>query len=221
MWWAVLSGSALGLSQTPHCFAMCGPLAWQAQRRREPRAQLWLYHAFRALGYVAVSLFIVGIVQLWEPLTSLLAAGAGAYLLVRAVRPERPQCSTAAHLNAARPWWPVTARWSWPVRSAVLGLGNGLLPCPAVWAAATASASFGSGASTLFMLGFALSTTIPLWGFTWLADRPALRRRLLAPRVLRGLMALVAVWLLLRAAEPWLPPAAQGHVSKICQPFGV
>jgi sulfite exporter TauE/SafE len=221
MWWAVLSGSALGLSQTPHCFAMCGPLAWQAQRRREPKAQLWLYHAFRALGYVAVSFLLVGIMKLWTPLTSVLAGAAGVYLLVRALRPERPRCSTAAHLNAARPWWPVTARWSWPVRSAVLGLGNGLLPCPAVWAAATASASFGSGASTLFMLGFALSTTIPLWGFTWLADRPALRRRLLAPRVMRGLMALMAVWLLLRAAEPWLPPAAQGHVSKICQPFGI
>lgn len=221
MWWAVLSGSALGLSQAPHCFAMCGPLAWQAQRRREPVAQQWIYHAFRALGYLAVSFLLVGVMRLWTPLTSLLAGAAGMYLLVRAIRPERPRCSTASHLNAARPWWPVAARWSWPVRSAVLGLGNGLLPCPAVWAAATASASLGSGAGTLFILGFACATALPLWGFGWLAQRPMLRQRLLNPRVMRAIMALMAVWLLLRAAEPWFPPAAQGHVAQICRPFGI
>jgi hypothetical protein len=91
MWWAVFSGGALGLSQAPHCFAMCGPLAWQAQRRREPTAQLAIYHAFRALGYVAVSFLLVGIMKLWTPLTSVLAGAAGGYLLVRALRPERPR----------------------------------------------------------------------------------------------------------------------------------
>jgi sulfite exporter TauE/SafE len=221
MWWAVLSGSALGLSQAPHCFAMCGPLAWQAQRRREPAAQQWIYHAFRALGYLAVSFLLVGVMRLWTPLTSLLAGSAGLYLMVRAIRPERPRCSTASHLNAARPWWPVAARWSWPVRSAVLGLGNGLLPCPAVWAAATASASLGSGDGTLFILGFASATALPLSGFGWLAQRPMLRQRLLNPRVMRTIMALMAMWLLLRAAEPWLPPTALGHVAQICRPFKI
>lgn len=219
MWWAVLGGSALGLSQAPHCFAMCGPLAWQAHRRREPALQLALYHGFRALGYLAVSFLILGLMGIWQPLSSVLGGLAGAYLLLRALRPERPRCSTASNLNAVRPWWPVAAQWSWPVRSAVLGLGNGLLPCPAVWAAATASASLGSGASTMFMMGFALSTTLPLWGFGWLANRPMLRQRLLHPLAVRATMALIAAWLLLRAAEPWLPPTAQGHVAKICRPL--
>jgi sulfite exporter TauE/SafE len=219
IWLTLLSGSALGLSQAPHCFAMCGPLAWQAHRRKEPAAQQWIYHGFRALGYLAVSFLIVGLAQLWQPLAAVLAAGAGTYLLVRALKPQKPRCPTAAHFSAARPWWPAAAKWSWPVRSALLGLGNGVLPCPAVWAAASASASFSSGGSTLFMLGFAAATSLPLWGFSWLAERPSLRKRLLHPVAMRAVMAVMAFWLLLRAAEPWLPGPVQGHVTKICRPL--
>lgn len=220
MWWALASGAGLGLSQTPHCFAMCGPLAWQAHRRREPAAQQVIYHAFRALGYLVVSFALVGLVELWQPLSALLAAGAGSYLIWAALRPTPHRCPTAAQFQSVRPWWPAANRWSWPLRSAVLGLGNGLIPCGAVWAAALASATLGSGASTAFMLGFAASTALPLLGFSWLADRPALRR-LLAPRILRGIMLLVGLWLLLRAAEPFLPAPYQGHIAQICRPLEI
>jgi uncharacterized protein involved in cysteine biosynthesis len=69
------------------------------------------------------------------------------------------------------------------------------------------------------MLGFAAATSLPLWGFNWLADRPSLRKRLLHPVAMRAVMAVMALWLLLRAAEPWLPAPMQGHVAKICRPL--
>ncbi|MEN9939369.1 MAG: hypothetical protein RIR61_176 [Bacteroidota bacterium] len=220
MWWAFATGAGLGLSQTPHCFAMCGPLAWQAHRRREPAAQRVIYHAFRALGYLAVSFALVGLVELWTPLSVLLAAGAGSYLIWVALRPVPHRCPTAVQFQAVRPWWPAANRWSWPLHSAVLGLGNGLIPCGAVWAAALASASLGSGSSTAFMLGFAASTALPLLGFSWLLGHPSLRK-LFAPRVLRGIMLLTGIWLLLRATEPLLPAAYQGHNSRMCSPLKI
>jgi hypothetical protein len=220
MWWALATGAGLGLSQTPHCFAMCGPLAWQAHRRREPAAQRIIYHAFRALGYLVVSFALVGLVELWTPLSVLLAAGAGIYLIWVALRPVPHRCPTAVQFQAVRPWWPAANRWSWPLRSAVLGLGNGLIPCGAVWAAALASASMGSGFSTAFMLGFAASTALPLLGFSWLLGHPSLRK-LFAPRVLRGIMLLTGIWLLLRATGPLLPAPFQGHNSQMCSPLKI
>jgi sulfite exporter TauE/SafE len=214
----------LGLASTPHCAAMCGPLAVRAcaggrNRVFSPRSAL-AYGAGRTTSYVFLGALAgalgAHVVQAAGPSAGIIAAEMlAAMLLLEAIR-----------LLGLRPAWEprLFSRLGrvfdlLPRTPLGLGLANGFLPCGSLTAALVLAAAAGSALSAAAGMGvFALATApglavAPLTiAFAGRAARAVgIRRRVWFPQRARSraagmLLAVLALWM---AARPFLPPGVQ------------
>jgi len=228
------SGVLLGLLASPHCVAMCGPIAAYACTRRgtETRgvSSLVGYQSARAAGYT-VSGALAGYLgaralgQLSQPWARATVSFAMAAVLLLA----------AYRLGAA--WWRGTGRTTRlvPLRvpsqaphhvqgrwqslrlrmtPVIVGAATTLLPCGVLWAAlivAAGSASAVSGAT--IMLGFAVGSGTGLALAGWYAARLQRETRRFAP-VLAVLCLVGAVLVMGRPVKDFL---AKSEVPTCCE----
>lgn len=221
---ATVVGLAAGLSSTPHCAAMCGPLSAAVCSRSTQAAAPLRYQLGRLMGYALLGVLAgqlghaLGSLQLgpnarWG-FRALIAVsclflayglwGRGRVQLVPArLRPSHragPRSSPIQRVLGLLP-------------RDVLGLGalSALLPCGALYTALLLAAGSGDArAGAALMFGFALASGLPL-----IASGAALRLRALRPgrrgaRLLATLLVFVAAFALVQPllAAPSGPVAA-------------
>jgi sulfite exporter TauE/SafE len=197
----VLAGFALGLAGSAHCAAMCGPLV-AAVSPRGLRAAF--YHAGRWTTYVTLGLasgaagggLATAGLGRWAAfvIAALLVAQAVGLWTASRTRPSAIRAAITSGVSAMARW--AHARPS--VAPMVLGIGNGLIPCGLVYAAATAAAAQGRALDgALFMAAFGAGTTPILAGLgAWVSSRRArlpLAWKRLAPVALVALAVLIVV----------------------------
>ncbi len=181
-------GLAAGLLSSPHCVAMCGPLATFACAQARSRYAVLNYQAGRLLGYG-----LLGAIAGWsghalrQQLTSAWASALWSWLLafvlgltaVRLLRKPNSLVSTQRlrrENRVATLWSRLAARLS--QRPTALGALTGLLPCGALASALVIAAGTGSIASGLLcMVGFALASGIGLIALGWMSHRVSLLRQ--------------------------------------------
>ncbi len=206
----VVAAAVAGFASTPHCAAMCGPLALAAC---SGRAQAVRYGAGRFLSYAALGAiagsatgrltqFLRG-EHVQQAIALVLAAGLAA-AAVRVLRVQAP----AAPLVPLR-------RGRLAVPPMVVGLATGLLPCGALasgllLAAGAASAWGGALAMTVFAACsapglIAVAASGNRIGAFLARALPPSRRRLAAVALL-----LVAAW---TASRPWVMPERRCHCA--------
>jgi sulfite exporter TauE/SafE len=202
----VMAAAALGLVTTPHCVAMCGPLAIAGCSKggKLCRDDSGGYLLARLVGYATVGALMghLGASALRHPaavtvgrlLVVLLALGCawqGIAVLRRrerlvALRRKSPRGSVRALLDAVS--------MLLPRRGAPLGLATAVLPCGALVAAWTIAATTGRATEgAVSMLAFGAVTTPAL--LTALVGRSLLTRWM--SRMPRPLLA--AAWLAVAA----------------------
>ncbi|MBS1151521.1 MAG: Heavy-metal-associated domain protein [Myxococcaceae bacterium] len=210
---ATVAGSIVaGLSGSPHCALMCGPLACAGlPNERGPRfraAAAW--HAGRLVAYAGVGAILGGLGHGASHLLSastqplvpwLMAAGliATALDLGRWLKPVPGVAAVARVLGRAG------ARLSPSLRAGLLGAATPFLPCGllyGVFLAALAAGSAGWGAG--LMASFALGGTAVLAAM----QLPAIATWKLSPWVRRSVLLAAAAVLIWRAASAH--PAAGG-----------
>ena len=209
----LLAGAFLaGLFGSPHCVAMCGPLAASCARTAQGLA---LWHAGRILTYAMLGA-VVGAFGAALPGPAWVPAAIAtvslcwfAFSLAGLLPQPRGVFSPLAHMGqrlAGRPG---------PLTQFAFGLVNGLLPCGLVYSALSlpivlAGPLPGAAAMLLFGLGTVPAITAAVSGFHRLAARNLTARRILALLVL-----LAGLWSIGQRAG-WLgsntnPPAAHQH----------
>jgi sulfite exporter TauE/SafE len=215
---AVLTALATGALGTPHCAAMCGPLAVAgcsgARQPSGPRTGLvsWRnavgYFGGRLVAYATVGA-VVGHVGRHAlcilPMGTLEAIAVAAVAIAAAHRGiailrGKPATPLVTLGRGPRPagLFSLLAQL-WPRRGLGLGLASGVLPCglllPA-WALAAGTASAPAGAAV--MAAFAVATMTGLW--LSLAGGRLLRRGLarLSPRAHGWAWCILAAWIAVR-----------------------
>jgi sulfite exporter TauE/SafE len=225
----VAAGALAGLSSTPHCAAMCGPLAALACRGadRVSAGRAARYHLGRAAGYAALgSIAGVAGARAIGALSSIagrwgaaaISWAVAAALLIAALRTWRPPARAVAppiRLGARRPDLRGRLLAILPRGPFALGLATALLPCGALFAAlALAAASGGALLGATAMLAFVGSSGLGLLAIGALAgraDRRPWSRRTLAVGLAVGAVVLVARPLpALRAAPGEVPACHRG-----------
>ncbi len=211
---ALVAAAAAGLVSSPHCAAMCGPLALaacEAPGREESLRAGVRYGSGRLASYM-IGGALVG------------ALGAG---LVRLLRGEGLQraVSLAMAMGLALAAWRVLRGRTSPlvqlrrgrsprrIPAALMGLATGLLPCGALASGLLIAAGSGSwwGGSTamaVFALASApglLAVVLPASGLRATLTRAATPAR---RRVGAAVLVAAACWV---AARPWLMPERQCH----------
>ncbi|RMF83102.1 MAG: sulfite exporter TauE/SafE family protein [Nitrospirae bacterium] len=212
----IASLTLLGLTGSVHCLGMCGGFAIavdQGGRGATRLAAHLLYHLGKTTSYLFLGAWAAWAgILLHEALPGRIAAtalAAAASLLMAAIALQilglwrLPAATGLARLfrDAAAP---VLALAPAP-RGLVLGMVNGFLPCPLVYAFvahAARTARFTDGLLTMALLG---ATSLPSLVAAAIAGRPLAGR--LGGRAYRALGLLLLLFALLtawRGAAPWL-----------------
>ena len=212
---ALLAAAVAGLVSTPHCAAMCGPLALAAcdAPRRDDSFRAGARYALGRLTSYMVTGALAG------------ALGSGLMRVLRAEGIQRTVSLALAAGLALTAWRVLRAgpssglvklRTSAPrprVPPAVMGLVTGLLPCGALASGLLIAASAGSwwgGAAAMAVFALAsapglLAVVLPATGLRAVMGSAATPTR---RRVGAAVLALAACWV---AARPWVMPERQCH----------
>ncbi len=175
-YYAITTGAAAfiaGLTASPHCMAMCGPLgcAMLPVGKKDSSVQLAtaVYHLTRALAYLfwgAMAGLLGSRINLWLdlPLFRILPWMLVVFFLAIAFRWDRylprPQWVQRLHARVMGKMH----RWPRPLSGAILGLATPFLPCGPLYAIFVVCLFTGSllqGAE--IALGFAMGTIPLLW----------------------------------------------------------
>lgn len=180
---ALSLGLVAGVMSSPHCVAMCGPLAAFACAQSKSRLAFLHYQVGRLAGYLALGalagfsghVFEEHVSGAWARaawswmLAIVLIVAAGALLLPSGS--ELVSIRKVVRFERASRWWLSLAK-SVPRRPVVLGALTGLLPCGALAAALIMAASTGSALTgAACMAAFAFASGVGLLGLGWLAQR--------------------------------------------------
>lgn len=208
----LLAGLFAGFS---HCVGMCGPLVTTFMLRRKPSSRdtltpMVMYQTGRLTTYttlgalMGVFSWVVRINVMdsgWQGTLSVLI---GALMLL-----------TGLSLWGALPWlrWLESARFagpmsrwmrgfiqsSHPMAPFLMGLGNGLLPCGAVYAMAVVAATSGDPIrGAMIMFAFGLGTLPAMFGISFVAKRLSLGLRSHLYRFASAMVMAVGMQLTLR-----------------------
>jgi sulfite exporter TauE/SafE len=211
----MIEGLLFGLISTLHCAGMCGPLALYAHKQfsNMPILSNVLYQFGRVLIYVLIGqlVYLIGLsfsVFKWQQYVSI---GFGAVLLLYTLGIYWFKWEWLnGKANRFNQWLQQLILKSGRSSAFAMGLVNGLLPCGAVYIAATFCVSFESPLEAAnYMLFFGLGT-LPVFIAVWRLLSNAFQFKL-KPLVkwYKVLPVLVAILMILRGANlgiPYLSP---------------
>ncbi|MFQ3575452.1 MAG: sulfite exporter TauE/SafE family protein [Cytophagales bacterium] len=154
-----LSGIALGLAGILHCAGMCSPLAFIVKTRLNMPNGISFYHLGRATSYLSLGVIgsSIGFVGEWTNQLHLFSIASGILLTTSILIPSTLSIKSSQFITKFFP------REKGTLSTYFFGIANGLLPCGLVYAALAATIALGNFLdSTLFMMGFAISTIFSL-----------------------------------------------------------
>lgn len=208
--WTVVGAFLTGLlGAFAHCTLMCGGfvLAFGVRDGRRDRLRLSLFQAGRILTYASLALLLAALGEgsRWlapDAGRKFWSVALGIVMLVMAVRvgwPEGVRISRGIGVFAQRLGAVMRrARAAGTPGLLLAGMAWGLLPCAFSWAAIVGAAAAGPDRAPLIAAAFGLGTALPLQALGEL-DRGLLARGGVAlRRALAILLAVWAVWTILR-----------------------
>lgn len=215
---ALLAGAVLGLTGAVHCLGMCGPLVIAMGKSKSSSSALIVYHAARTGSYLLLGTLVMFLVPMaeWQRVLSVVS---GLFLLFAAWQEQyvEPACCT----TQKTPWHRRLLQWriwsmkntSGAVNASVLGGLNGLLPCGMVYAALASASAFGGWMPGLaFLLGFGVTTAIPLIILQWAGRHIPAQWATRWKRASIIIALLMGSWFILRGLGlgiPFLSPTEQ------------
>jgi uncharacterized protein len=227
---ALLVGAGLGVSQVPHCAAMCSPIASFVCARSRRTSGLSRYQLGRFFGYglagAAAGDFGAWLGDLsggiWlQAVLSWLLAVALLYtvrgLLVSPVTSRAPLISLQHRAPSSTGNWKTRLVRLLPSEPLALGFASALLPCGALYAAlllAAGTASASRGAAT--MVGFAFVSGVVLWAVGWLGGRLSALRHPVGRRMLAAMLLVGVAVLSLRPLPGLLADGQATDASGLC-----
>ncbi|MCC5918203.1 MAG: sulfite exporter TauE/SafE family protein [Cryomorphaceae bacterium] len=219
MYW-IFAAFLLGLAGSTHCLGMCGPLvlAMPFGNGKTRTIRMLVYHFMRAIMYALMGL-IIGVLGIgfhlagWQ---SPISIAAGLMVVVIGIWQLMGRGKFKININIPgvnQLRTKLIRQTGGPLRNALLGFINGLLPCGLVYTALAASiAAGGIWQSSVFMFVFGTATLPALFVLGWLPQLfPKFTGQQLY-RVIPIVTIIVGLLFILRGMElgiPYLSPPSE------------